>query len=96
MLAHSRPLPLTVDHLYYINTPEDREGVLLTLKHRDRVRRFRFQVLAPLSLEELIAAIDREFPMLEYLYNQACVPVVSKLVSSLEILRPKPTPSRAV
>ena len=74
MLAQSPPLPLTIDHLYGINTAEDDEGVLLALKHRDRVRRIRFQVLSPLSLEELMAAIDEKFPMLEYLYIEPLLP----------------------
>ena len=70
MLAHSPPLPLIIDHHRFINiTAEDEEGILLALKHSDRVRRIRFHVVGPVpSLERFIAAIDKEFPMLEYLY----------------------------
>ena len=69
MLAHSPPLPLTID---YINkdrdiTTEDEEGIILVLQHRDRVRRIR--LLMPISgLQKLITAIDDKFPILEYLY----------------------------
>ena len=69
MLAHSPPLPLIIDHLRLGGITALDEEILLALKHRDRVRRIRFGVQAPpLLLERLIAAIDKEFPMLEYLY----------------------------
>ena len=70
MLAHSPPLPLTVDyHCGHIARDEELEGILLALKYSDRVRRIHFSLSGPgPSLERLIAAIDKEFRMLEYLY----------------------------
>src|SRR6266851_2525520 len=71
MLAQSSPLPLIIN--YPRNYPrdqvtaEDEEGVVLALQHRNRVRRIRIQMPAS-NLERLIAAIDGEFPVLEYLY----------------------------
>jgi hypothetical protein len=81
MLAHSPPLPLIVDYLYdhikgshgimdYLDNKvaaEDKEGVALALQHRNRVRRIRLQMPASI-MEWFIAAIDGEFPVLEYLY----------------------------
>ncbi|KAH9958566.1 hypothetical protein BC827DRAFT_554469 [Russula dissimulans] len=69
MLAHSPPLPLIID---YVDedcrvTAEDDKGILLALQHRDRVRRIRLRRPVPI-LQELVTAIDEEFPMLEYLY----------------------------
>jgi hypothetical protein len=71
MLAHSPPIPLIIDHIhtFEIITREDKEGILLALKHRDRVRRIRLRMHVPL-LTRLIAAIDGVFPLLEYLYIQ--------------------------
>jgi len=70
MLAHSPPLPLIIDHLQSGDiTALDEEGILLALKRSDRVRRIRFEAQGPVpSLERLIVAIDKGFPMLEYLY----------------------------
>src|SRR6266566_2754831 len=67
MLAHSPPLPLTVD--YSIEggiTAEDEEGLLLALEQRHRVRHLRL-VLPVQNLRKLVMAIDEEFPILEYL-----------------------------
>ena len=64
MLAHSPPLPLVIDH-HDINA-RDRKGIMLSLLHRDRVRRIRLMGSIPF-LEWLIVVIDDEFPMLEYL-----------------------------
>jgi hypothetical protein len=69
MLARSPPLPIIIDHLNedYETTLGDERAVILALQHRDRVRRIR--LLMPFRiLQRLITAIDREFPMLEYLY----------------------------
>ena len=67
MLAHSPPLPLTVD---YINedgiTAEDEEGLLLALEQRNRVRHIRL-VFPVQNLQKLVKAIDEEFSTLEYL-----------------------------
>ena len=69
MLAHSPPLPLIIDHIdeeYHVLAPEEEEGIILALQHRDRVRRIRIR--KPLSiLQKLIVALDGEFPILEYL-----------------------------
>jgi hypothetical protein len=68
MLAHSPPLPLIIHHDYWDHdlTAEDEEGILLALRHRNRVCRIRlFMPVA--SLQKLITAIDDEFPALEFL-----------------------------
>jgi len=74
MLAHSPPLPLTIDYCCGDTTrDEELEGIILALKHSDCVRRIRFQLSGPIpSLERLIAAIDKQFRMLEYLYIYLC------------------------
>ena len=70
MLAHSPPgppLPLVLDYLdgdWEITTKE--EGVILALGQRDRVRRVRLRMPVP-NLQNLIMAIDEEYPLLEYL-----------------------------
>ena len=73
MLAHSPPLPLIIDHFdfdgYQDLTAEDEEGIILSLQHRDRVRRIRFLKPIP-TLQKLIIALDGEFPILEYLLIQ--------------------------
>ena len=66
MLEHSPRLPLVIEYRYLDMTAEDEEGAILALKHRDRVRRIRFQVPAA-SLQKLIVAMDEEYPILEYL-----------------------------
>jgi hypothetical protein len=67
MLAHSPPLPLTVD--YGRNdgiTAEDEEGIFLALEQRHRLRHLR--LFFPVrNLRKLVMAIDGEFPILEYL-----------------------------
>ena len=69
VLAHSPPLPLVVDHMEGDVTmgTKDEHGVLLALQHCHRVRRIRLHV--PLqSLRKFIAAMGKEFPILEFLY----------------------------
>jgi hypothetical protein len=67
MLAHSPPLPLTID---YGNgggiTAEDEEGILLALEQRHRVRHLRL-VIPVQNLQKVAMAINEEFPILEYL-----------------------------
>ena len=46
---------------------EDEEGIFLALQQRDRVRRIRFRNIPVLKLQNLIMAIDGEYPILEYL-----------------------------
>jgi hypothetical protein len=77
MLAHSPPLPLIIDYLYdrmkhrpslnFFIQDEDEKGVALAFQHRNRVRCIRLRT--PVSVMKwLIAAIDGEFLVLEYLY----------------------------
>ena len=67
MLAHSPPLPLTVDYRSEDGiTAEDEEGLLLALEQRHRVRHLR--LISPVqNLRKLVMAIEEEFPILEYL-----------------------------
>ena len=70
MLAYSPPLPLIIDHIDVypgMSTEDDEKGLLLALRHRDRVRRIRLMAF-PSRLERLIMAVNEEFPRLEYLY----------------------------
>jgi hypothetical protein len=69
MLAHSPPLPLIIDYADKKRefTPLDEEGIKLALRHHSRVRRIRFAMVVP-RLQTLINAIDKEFPILGYLY----------------------------
>ena len=79
MLAHSPPVPLIIDHIdeeYHILSPEDEEGIILALKHRDRVRRIRITKSVSI-LQKLVIALDGEFPILEYL-----------LISNRRVTRP--------
>jgi hypothetical protein len=67
MLAHSPPLPLTVDYRSRDGTTaEDEEGILLALEQHHRVRHLRL-ILPVQNLRKLVMAIDEEFPILEYL-----------------------------
>ena len=69
MLAHYPPLPLIIDHIddeYDIFSPEDEEGIIFALQHRDRVRRIRLRKSISIS-QRLVIALDGEFPVLEYL-----------------------------
>ncbi|KAI0275735.1 hypothetical protein BGY98DRAFT_37853 [Russula aff. rugulosa BPL654] len=66
MLAHSPPLPLTIDYRSDDISAEDEEGILLALEQRHRVRHIRLS-LPPQILRKLVIAIDEEFPILEYL-----------------------------
>ena len=68
MLAHSLPLPLVVDYSEEGRniTAEDEEGIILALNQRDRLRRVRFHLPAT-SLQKFTAAIEEEYPILEYL-----------------------------
>ena len=67
MLAHSPPLPLTVDYFGENDiTIEDGEGILLALEQRHRVRHLRL-IFPVQNLRKLVMAIDHEFPILEYM-----------------------------
>src|SRR6266699_1884976 len=69
MLAHSPPLPLTVDYRSADDiAAEDEEGILLALEQRHRVRHLRPGLLFPVqNLQKFVVEIDEEFPILEYL-----------------------------
>ena len=66
MLTHSPHLPLVVD--YYERsrdiTTDDEEGIIFALKQRERVLRLRTPVT---NLQKFIAAMDDEYPILEFL-----------------------------
>ena len=66
LLAHSPPFPLVIDHRSCDITTEDEEGIILSLKQRDRVRRVRLD-LPVTSLQKIVVAIKEEYPILEYL-----------------------------
>ena len=67
MLAHSPPLPLTVDYRSVDGiTAEDEEGILLALEQRHRIRHLRLLIPNQI-LQKLVMAIDEGFPILEYL-----------------------------
>ena len=66
MLAHSPPLPLVIDYYGHDITAEDEEAIILALAQQDRVRRIRFRMPVR-KLQNLIMAIDGEYPILEYL-----------------------------
>jgi hypothetical protein len=67
MLAYSPSLPLVIDYFegYDGVTAEDEEGAILALKQRNRVRRVRLFTIT--NLQKFIAAIDKEYPILEHL-----------------------------
>ena len=67
ILAHSPPLPLVLSYFTKDRKPttEDEEGIILALKHRDRVRRVRFNSAVE---QRLFVAMHEEYPILEYLY----------------------------
>ena len=68
MLAHSPPLPLIVDYSDGNDdmTEDDEEGEILALKQRDRIHRVRL-FMSVTCLQKLIAVMDEEYPILEYL-----------------------------
>jgi len=71
MLEHSPPLPLIIDYVYTSKsvTTEagDEEGIMLALRHHDRVRCIRLLMPVP-NLQKFMVALDNEFPILEWLY----------------------------
>ena len=69
MLARSPPLPLVIGHVEKPRdiTGKDKDGIIFALQHRDRVRRIRLQIPVP-NLQKLIQVMNKEFPMLEYLF----------------------------
>lgn len=69
MLVHSPRIPLIIDYIDkgHDVTAEDKEGIVLALQQRDRVRRIRLELPVP-KLRGLIMTMDEEFPILEYLF----------------------------
>ena len=81
MLAHSPPLPLIIDHIsaFGDRLTDVEDEILLVLKHRDRVRRIRLRVTdAPPT--RITEALDKEFPLLEYLHIQPMSPLDTNLL----------------
>jgi hypothetical protein len=68
MLAQSPPLPLVIDYfnIDWDITADEEEEIILALNQHDRVRRVRLQMPAP-KLQKFIAAMEEEYPVLEYL-----------------------------
>jgi hypothetical protein len=77
MLAHSPPLPLTIDYSpyqcnYRVISAADESDILLALSHRDRVRRIgRLPDVA-----RFVTAMDGQFPVLERMYINSGIEVV--------------------
>ncbi|KAI0246829.1 hypothetical protein BJV78DRAFT_98806 [Lactifluus subvellereus] len=69
MLAHSPPLPLTISYHKYHHktTEEDDEGILLALKHSDRVHYIGLDLPTP-KLRKIVTTMDKQFPILERMY----------------------------
>ncbi|KAI9461534.1 hypothetical protein F5148DRAFT_1214955 [Russula earlei] len=86
MLAHSPPFPIIIDYIDEDRevTTEDEEGILLALRHRDRVRRIRLWRDVP-NLRTLLMALDDGFPILEFLYIEA----LAKQDSDAGLMLPK-------
>jgi hypothetical protein len=71
MLTNSPPFPLIIDYFHEYDshgiTTEDQERIILALRYSDRVRRIRLKMHL-LNLQKLLLGLDKEFPILEYLY----------------------------
>ena len=65
MLAHSPHLPLIIDYRRP-DEDDDEDGVILALKQYDCVRRVRF-MMSVRRLQNIVAAMDDEYSILEYL-----------------------------
>ena len=65
MLAHSPPLPLTIDYDWKMRA-EDESGILFALSHRDRVHRIYFRSLP--NVGKFVTVMDDQFPILERIY----------------------------
>ncbi|KAI0246012.1 hypothetical protein BJV78DRAFT_1158213 [Lactifluus subvellereus] len=69
MLAHSPPLPLAIDYHEEDRretTKKDEEGILLALRHIDRVHYIGLFLPTP-KLRKIITTMDEQFPILERL-----------------------------
>ena len=65
MLAHSPPLPLTINYWDHEMTREDEEGILLALRHSDCVHYIGLYYLPTPVLWKIITTMDEQFPILE-------------------------------
>ena len=88
MLGHSPPLPLDIDFYEKFRdvTAEDEEGAILALQKRDRVRRVRLRMPVA-GQQRLIAAMDDEYPVLEYLVIGLLIEDTSTILMFPERLR---------
>ncbi|KAI0245833.1 hypothetical protein BJV78DRAFT_233416 [Lactifluus subvellereus] len=81
MLAHSPPLPLTI--YFHDNdretSAEDEEGILLALRHSDRVHHIGLYLPSP-RLRKITTTMEGSFPILERLYIQPRTEVDTSLV----------------
>ena len=86
MLAHSPPLPIIIDHVDQSShtISKDEEGILLALRHRDRVRCVCLRKPAP-TLQKLITVLDGDFPILDLFI----VPLVPHVVADANFNVPK-------
>jgi hypothetical protein len=87
MLAHSPPLPLTIDYRTVDReiTAEDESGILLALSHRDRVRRIDLFQLP--NVGKFVTVMDDQFPILERLYIDSRIEVVLPITFQAPNLR---------
>ena len=78
MLAHSPPLPITIFYIHE-TSEEDEEGILLALRHTDRVHHIGLY-LSPPILRKIIATMDEQFPILERLYIHSGTGVLTEVL----------------
>ena len=88
MLTHSPHLPLVVDYSERGRdiTTDDEEGIIFALKQRERVLRVRLYVPVT-SLREFIAAMNDEYPILEFLVIQLPFEDMSTILTLPETLQ---------
>ncbi|KAI0246834.1 hypothetical protein BJV78DRAFT_99065 [Lactifluus subvellereus] len=69
MLAHSPPLPLTIYYDEFLRemTEEDEKGILLALRHSDRIHNLLLSLPTPI-LRKIVTTMDEQFTILERLY----------------------------
>ena len=69
MLAHSPPFPLIIHYAMKGRdiTTDDEQGIIFALKQRGRVLRVRLSTLDTSLLVKIIAVMDEEYSILEYL-----------------------------
>ena len=89
MLAHSPPLPLAIYYheLVCETTEEDEEGILLALRHSDRVHYIALWLPSP-KLQKIITTMDRQFLILERLIIQSGTKDDTSLVLPITIQAP--------